>query len=286
MFGVAGLYQDDPLALVRTAQLAEQLGYHQVVFPDHVSMGEHLENYPFGTFPLPPEGPWLEPMLLMAAVASATTRIRLATSVLIAPLRPATLLAKMAATLDQLSHGRLDLGVGVGWQREEYQAQGMDFDARWTMLDDGLRACRKLWTQHPVSFNSRTVNMERMYSTPYPVQAPLPLWFGVAPTPRQARRIAELGQGWLPINQTPDELQKNIAGIRAAFSDAGRDPAELKVRAVIPPVQDNQGANLAASLEAAEQLLEIGVDVMELVPIMFAQSPESLNAVLETAIQL
>ena len=286
MFGLAGLYGGDARGLVDAAQLAEQLGFHQVVFQDHVCMGEQLQHYPFGTFPLPPEAPWLEPLVLMSAVAAATRHIRLATAVIIAPLRPAVLLAKMAATLDQLSHGRLDLGVGVGWQREEYQAQGLDFDARWGLLDDGLRACRKLWTEFPVSFGSRSVNLRGIYSTPLPAQNPLPLWFGVAATPRQARRIAELGQGWLPISQDPAELQRGIALIRSAFQAAGREPAELQVRAILKPVPGKAGADLGATLAGAGRLREAGVDILEIVPIHFAQSVDALGAVLREAARL
>lgn len=286
MFGLAGLYGGDARGLVRAAQTAEELGYEQVVFQDHVCMGEQLQEYPFGTFPLPPEAPWLEPMVLMSAVAAATERVRLSTAVLIAPLRPAALLAKMAATLDQLSHGRLDLGVGVGWQREEYQAQGLDFDARWSLFDDGLRACRKLWSEYPASFSSSSVNLQRIYSTPLPLQQPLPLWFGVAATPRQARRIAELGQGWLPITQDATELQRGIALIRQAFQAAGRRPGELQVRAILKPVQGKAGADLGATLAGAGRLRAAGVDILEIVPVHFARSPTALREVLAEAARL
>src|SRR5262245_900183 len=101
---------------VDLARAAEDAGVDRIVVVDHVVMGTHTDAYSWGTFPTPPESPWFEPMTMLAAIASATRRIRLATGILIAPLRPAALLAKQAATLDVISGGRLDLGVGTGWQ--------------------------------------------------------------------------------------------------------------------------------------------------------------------------
>lgn len=280
MFGLAGLYNDEAMGMVLAAQLAEAGGIDQVVFQDHVCMGERTDRYPFGEFPLPPDAPWLEPMTLMAAVAASTTRIRIASSVVISPLRPATLFAKMAATLDQLSRGRLDLGVGVGWQREEYEAQGLDFDRRWGMFDDQLRACRALWRECPVNFSSPSVELNGIYSTPFPRQAPLPLWFGVAATPRQARRIAELGQGWLPLSHDCAELKRGIELIREAFVAAGRDPGELQVRGVMKPVYQQERPDLQATLGNAQRLIDAGVTALEFVPRYFASSPATLESVI------
>ena len=280
MFGMPSLYDNDPMGAVYAAQLAEELGIYQVVFQDHVCMGERTDRYPFGQFPLPPSAPWLEPMVLMSAVAAATTSIRISSGVVISPLRPATLFAKMAATLDQLAHGRLDLGVGVGWQREEYDAQGLDFDQRWSLFDDQLRACRALWRDYPVSVQSRHVTLERIYSTPLPRQTELPLWFGVAPTPRQAQRIAELGQGWLPITQDPAELAAGIACIKDGLRRAGRDSDTLEVRAIIKPIERQGVPNIAASLRHAQELLAAGATILEFVPIHYATSPQALREAL------
>jgi probable F420-dependent oxidoreductase len=281
MFGLGALFGDEAMGMVHAARIAEQAGIDQVVFQDHVVMGENTDKYPFGDFPLPPEAPWLEPMMLMSAVAAATETIRISSGVIISPLRPAALLAKMVATLDQLSHGRVDLGVGVGWQAEEYQALGLDFDRRWTLFDDQLRACRKLWTECPVNFDSRNVKLERIYSTPFPVQEPLPLWFGVAATPRQAQRIAELGQGWIPISMQAEDVRRGVDLIKEAFVTAGRDPEALQVRANMRPVYEKGGSNLGKTLKMAEQLVAAGATMLEIYPIHFATSPESLTAVME-----
>ncbi len=124
--------RDEWHRFVDLARAADGAGVDRVVVVDHVVMGPNTDAYNWGKFPTPPDAPWLEPMTVLAAMAAATTRVRLATGILIAPLRPAVLLAKQAATLDVLSQGRLDLGVGTGWQREEYDAEGLDFAARAT----------------------------------------------------------------------------------------------------------------------------------------------------------
>src|SRR3974390_2872496 len=104
--------------MVDVAQMVEDSGADRVVVVDHLVMGSHTDAYRWGRFPTPPQAPWLEPLTVLTAMAAGTGNVRLATGILIAPLRPAVLLAKTAATLDQISGGRLDLGVGFGWQRE------------------------------------------------------------------------------------------------------------------------------------------------------------------------
>ena len=123
------------------------------------------------------------------------------------------------------------MGVGVGWQIEEYAASGVPFERRWARLDDTLRACRALWRDVPASFASETVGFERTYCTPLPAQRRIPIWFGARGTEALARRIAELGDGWIPLaNFPPEELRRGIDLIRAACAKVGRDPAEIGVR--------------------------------------------------------
>lgn len=157
--GLSRLFGDDLGAVLDVARAADDAGIDQLVLPDHVAIGTRLDRYPFADrFPYPPEEPWLEPLTTLAAIAGATRRVRLGTGVLIAPLRPAVLLAKTAATLDVLSGGRLDLGLGTGWQPEEFDAVGVPFAGRGARLDDTARACKALWTlPPPVSFSSATV---------------------------------------------------------------------------------------------------------------------------------
>ncbi len=281
IFGIENLYGGDFTKVIEVVAEADRLGIDQVVMTDHVVMGERTDRYPYGNFPLPPPAPWYEPVVALSAFAAATKRIRLSTSVLIAPLRPPVLLAKQAATLDVVSGGRLDLGLGTGWQREEYDASMLPFERRGARLEDQVRACRALWRDAPASFESETVRFEGIYSRPAPVQDPLPLWFGMAPTPVNARRIAELGTGWLPISQHPDQLAEGVAVLRAAFEAAGRDPAELKVRAQLLPQAGEKGPDLDATLGGLETALEAGVTHVEVLPIVFCRKPDQLQPLLE-----
>jgi probable F420-dependent oxidoreductase len=272
-FGAQNLFDGTPASLVRLARAADAAGIDQITFTDHVIMGERTDRYPYGRFPVPPEHPWFEPITLMGAISSVTSRIRLSTGVLIAPLRPAALLAKQLATLDLLSNGRIDLGVGVGWQREEYQSQGLDFEKRWSLLDDQLQAVQTLWREAPATHHGASIHFDRLYSLPHPAQTNgVPLWFGVAPTPRQARRIAQFGDGWIPIANTPDVVRQGCELIREAFANAGRDPRSLKVRAHARlhfPDASGQ-ADWARAVDSAHRLAEVGATVIEfeIVPLL------------------
>ncbi len=233
--GVKRLFGDDLSQLIDFAKRAEDAGIDQIAMTDHLAIGPHTERYPYGAFPFPNDEPWPEPLLTLAAMAGATRRIRLATAVLIAPLRPALLLAKSLATLDVLSGGRVDLGVGTGWQKEEFAASGVPFEARAARMDDVLRACRVLWRDAPASFQSPTVSFDDLWCIPRPVQpGGVPIWFGVPPTPRNVARVVEMGVGWVPVGTDLDALASGARVLRDAFAAAGRDPAMLGVRANVP----------------------------------------------------
>jgi probable F420-dependent oxidoreductase len=266
--GLSRLFGDDLSAVIEVARVADEAGVHQLVLPDHLAIGPRTDRYPFGTFPYPPSEPWLEPLTTLAAIAGTTERVRLGTGVLIAPLRPALLLAKTAATLDVLSGGRLDLGVGTGWQREEFTDPGQPFQGRAPRLDDTVRACRALWSQPPpVSFTSPTVTFSELWCEPRPHQAGgIPIWFGGGPTDATARRIAALGDGWLPVGVMRfDDLTAGIEKIRAAYRDAGRDPADLGVRAgVAVTTRDDGRLDLTRTLEDVPRLADAGVTLISL----------------------
>ena len=228
--------------LLDLAGAADDAGVDRLVVTDHVLMGRNTDAYVWGRFPTPPDGPWLEPLTCLSAIAGATERVRLATGIIIAPLRPAPVLAKTVATLDVLSGGRVDLGVGVGWQREEYDASGLDFDLRGKLLDDTIAACRALWSQLPASYTSSTVSFDDVFCSPQPLQPRLPVWFSGTFNARTRRRVLDLGDGWIPImGATLDDIR-----VAAADLQAGTDrPIEVQA-----PVR---------SMDDVPELLDAGV---------------------------
>jgi len=267
--GFTRLFDRDLRAVLDVARAAEDAGIHQLVLADHVVMGARTDRYPYGRFPYGPDEPWPEPLTLLAGIAAVTARTRLATGILISPLRPAVLLAKTAATLDQLCEGRLDLGVGVGWQREEYAAVGVPWAERHQHFDDQLGALAALWTtEPPVSFQSPTVTFDEIWCEPRPLQqhpaTAIPVWFGVAATEAHVARMATHGAGWLPIHTTTtDDLRGGIARLRAACAAAGRAPESFGVRAGLPlAVRDDGTIDLDESRARATTLLDVGVTTL------------------------
>lgn len=246
-------------AMVDLARLADDAGVDRVNVVDHVVMGPHTDAYTWGRFPTPPEAMWNEPLTVLAAMAAVTTTVRLSTGILIAPLRPAALLAKTVATLDQLSNGRIDLGVGVGWQREEYEAAGLAFEQRGQLLDDAIGACRALWTQMPAEFSSPSVSFTQTYCSPQPVQARLPVWFSGVLIERNVRRVVELGDGWIPImGATLADIAAGTARLRGDYAAAGRDPASLSVQAPVVMAKGDHGFDIDATMASIPRLVEAG----------------------------
>lgn len=267
--------------IVDLARSAEAAGVASVVLPDHVVMSDQTQRYEWGKFPLPIETPWLEPMTVLAAIAGATQRVRLATGILIAPLRPAALLAKTAATLDVLSGGRLDLGVGTGWQKEEFDAMGLDYAKRGPMLTNAVAACRALWGPSPADFDSSTVRFEKIWCEPKPVQpGGVPVFFSGTLTRRNLYRLTRLGDGWIPImNETADGLAEGVVRIRRAWEEAGRDPSGLRVRGTLEVVRGGDGrADLRKTLEGTAAMGARGATEVQIPLLAFVRQPDDLPA--------
>ncbi len=281
--GLSRLYPDGLRGILETARIAEEVGIGQIAMTDHVVIGNRTDAYPYGDFPFPNEEPWPEPLTVLAAIAGATRRLRLATGILIAPLRPAALLAKTLATLDEMSAGRVDIGVGTGWQSEEYDAVGIPFRGRASRMDDTLRACRALWTQAPASFESDTVTFENLWSFPRPIQSGgIPLWLGLALTERNLACFKEFDAGWMPMTSDPSGLEEGIQTLRNARSEANLDPDTLRVRANAPVVSDQKGRpDLERTLDGLAELAEIGVTQAAFALPRFVHRPADIPAFLE-----
>ena len=220
------------------ARAADEAGVDRVVVSDHVVFGENLDAYAQpesggvegGRQPTGPDGHWLEPLTVLTAVAAQTTRVRLGTYILLAALRRPVVLAKQLATLDVLSRGRVDLGVGIGWQREEYEAAGLDFGARGRLLDHSLEVCQTLWRDQRATFASPDLSFEGIHAMPKPVQqGGVPIWVSGRCNDRVARRLARFGRGWIPWGDDAADLVVSVPRIRAAVDAAGGDGGALAV---------------------------------------------------------
>src|SRR3954470_10065186 len=179
---------DDPgdfSFMVDRARAADAAGVDRIVCSDHVAYGENLEAYgdpktggwAGGKQPTGPDGIWLEPLTFLTTVGAVTENVRLGTNILLAALRRPVVLAKTAATIDVLTGGRLDIGVGVGWQREEYEAAGLEFQGRGRLLDQTLAVCQTLWHEAPARFESEDLTFEGIHQMPHPAQpGGVPIW--------------------------------------------------------------------------------------------------------------
>ncbi len=233
--------------LLQRAVAAEAAGIDRVVVSDHVVFGENLEAYGRpelggtvgGKQPTGPDGHWLEPMTLLSVLCGRTSRLRLCTGILIAALRRPVVLAKAAATLDVLSGGRLDLGVGVGWQREEYEAAGLDFDGRGALLDETLAVCQALWRESSASLRSEHLAFEAIHCMPKPVQpGGVPVWISGTVNRRVIDRIVRFGSGWIPWGPDAADPVPGLGRIRDAMAAAGRNADDLEVRGTLRVAKD------------------------------------------------
>jgi probable F420-dependent oxidoreductase len=173
----------------------------------------------------------LEPVVFLTAIAATTSRIRLGTAVLLAALRRPAVLAKQLATLDVLSGGRVDLGVGVGWQREEYDAVGLSFEDRGRLLDHTLEVCQALWTQQRVRYESPELSFDGIHQMPKPLQPDgIPVWISGTVNKRVARRLNNFGTRWIPWGPAIADLEESVPAMRQAIADVGGDPSDLQVQ--------------------------------------------------------
>ncbi|MBV8086511.1 MAG: TIGR03619 family F420-dependent LLM class oxidoreductase [Chloroflexi bacterium] len=244
--------------MMELARYAEAQGIDDVSLSEHVvmSVDQSLNPSPVHNF----EEAFPEPLVTFGAVAATTERMRLITSILISPLRPAALLAKQVATVHALSHGRFVLGVSVSWDPNEYAALGVPFHQRGQVLDDQIAACQALWRHGPVSFSSATVNFRDVACVPRPgAHEHVPIWFGGEFGPRLVRRVGTMGHGWIltpALGETVETLRPKITQLREALEGNDRDPAILEVAAM--PVR--RAPTLGETLKCLPEMLEAGVN--------------------------
>jgi probable F420-dependent oxidoreductase len=221
-------------ALLRAvAANAERLGVATLWVPEHVVLiDQYASKYPYsqdGQLPAPTNAPILDPFLALTCMASATSKIRLATGICLVPEHNPLVLAKVTATLDFLSNGRFTLGVGIGWLEEEFVAMGIPWEQRAKRTREYIEAMRKLWGEDPSSYSGEYVNFKNVRSNPKPVQGrKLPVIFGGESAPA-LRRVAEYGDGWCGFNLTPDEAAAKIRRIEELLKANGRRRSDIEV---------------------------------------------------------
>jgi probable F420-dependent oxidoreductase len=229
---------------IAVAEAAERAGFDFMSVSDHLVVPGHLEShYPYvvgGAFRIASHGHCFDMLSTIAFLAGITKRIRLLTSVLVVPYRPAMLTAKMLATIDVLAKGRLIVGVGAGWMKEEFDLLEVNFPDRGRVTDEYVAAFIELWTKERASFSGQHVNFSNAIFAPKPVQKPYPpIWVGGESAPA-IRRSIKLGNVWYPGNNsqtrpldTTARLATGIAEVRRQCEAAGRDPASLGIALLV-----------------------------------------------------
>ncbi len=253
-------------ALTTFARAAEQRGIASLWVSDHVIFPRTATgSYPGGRFPHPPDKPYLEPVTLLAAAAMCTTRARLGASVFILGHRHPVVMAKMLTTIDALSEGRLIVGVGVGWWKEELEMLGAPFTRRGRQADEALRVFKALWTQDNPAFEGEFFHLRDLGFAPKPVQKPHPpIWVG-GDSPGAFRRVVTLGDGWHATSKTPAQLAEALGRLRVA-ADAAKRPFEsiaLSLRFGLTDELITQGAQAIVDTLAAYKRLGLAHIVVE-----------------------
>lgn len=227
--------------MIGLARLAEGVGFESVWTFEHVIVPIDYESkYPYdssGKMGAEPETNFVDPLIALSAVAAATSTLRLGTGVNILPQANPLYLAKQAASLDWVSGGRLMLGLGIGWLREEFAALGVPFERRGARFDDYVEAMRKVWSGDQVEHQSDFVSWSGFKSYPRPVQDPLPIVIGGSKG-KAFERIAKAGQGWYAPTSSVADLESLLPQLDEACDAVGRDRSTVEISAMwIPAVE-------------------------------------------------
>ena len=232
----------EPEQLIEIARIAEEVGFDGILLSDHVFFPEKLQS----KYPYSPDGqpgfdgrtPFPEPWATISAMAAVTTRLRFGTMVYILPLRNPLEVAKATSTVSVLSGGRLAIGAGAGWIKEEFDALGVDFRTRGQRFDEMIEVLRTLWRGGMVEHHGNFFDFNRLQMSPSPSE-PIPIWIGGL-NKLALRRAARLGDGWIGAGHDPSQAAEFLEELRRLREEAGREsePFETIVPLTTPPEVD------------------------------------------------
>jgi probable F420-dependent oxidoreductase len=268
----------DGPATIELCQRAEAAGFESVWGGEHVILPDSIASkYPYtpdGKIPAEPETPIPDPLIWLAFAAAAAPTLKLGTCILIVPQRNPLILAKELATLDQLSGGRLELGLGVGWLKEEFEALGVPWERRGARNDEYIAAMRAVWAESHAEFHGEFVDFEPVTCSPKPVNGNIPILVG-GDTNVAINRAVKLAEGYFPGEGDIDRLRALIGRVRVACEAADRDPDSLEINAMF-------GMQMADPEAGVEQMREAGVGRM-MIPAFFFAGPGGLDRMDELA---
>jgi probable F420-dependent oxidoreductase len=268
----------DHQASMEICRRAEAAGFESLWGGEHVILPSKIESsYPYtadGKIPALPDTPIPDPLIWLAFAAAAAPSMRLGTCILIVPQRNPLILAKELATLDQLSGGKVELGLGVGWLEEEFDALGVPWERRGARNDEYIEAMRTLWSGPEVEFHGEFVDFPKVTCSPRPIQPTIPILVG-GDSDVAIRRAARLADGYFPGEGDVDRLASLIARVRQAAEDADRDPDSIEINAMF-------STQMADPVAGVEKLTELGVGRI-MVPAFFFAGDGGLDRMDEFA---
>lgn len=265
--------QDASLALCRQAEAA---GFESVWGGEHVILPTSIESkYPYtadGKIPAEPETPIPDPLIWLAFAAAAAPTLRLGTCILIVPQRNPLILAKELATLDRISGGRVELGLGIGWMREEFDALGVPWARRGARNDEYIEAMQALWAGPHAEYHGEFVDFEPATCSPRPIQERIPILVG-GDSDAAIGRAARIADGYFPGEGDSTRLAALIERLRAAAEAEGRDPDEIEINAMF-------ASQLADPQRGVEEMRELGVGRV-MIPAFFYAGDGGLDRIAE-----
>jgi probable F420-dependent oxidoreductase len=284
------LFGGDLAKLLDVVEVADRKGIDFLTISDHLGFtgASHAERVEIRNFPYPLGQPWLEPISFLSAAAARTSRIRLSTFILIAPLRPMLLLAKQLATLDVLSKGRVTIALGAGWQDVEFEVTQMPFNGRFARLEEMVSAFRQLWGQAPANFSGKHFQFKDFYSYPLPPQgAGLPVIFGMTPSPANLGRIARVADGWAADPFYVHELEQVAQTLPKMFRENGRDPSNMQIHVMQRVIRTSAGEiDAQATRDAAHELVRRGATTVNFTLVDGCQTAADIEMFMDLLVSL